>query len=88
MADIQHFIVVYDIAGRRADVEDCGSDYARALARYEELERTYRDDSNVEVVMLGSDSIEAIHKTHSSYFDLRGQHISEWVDRELAELLD
>ncbi len=88
MADIQHFLVVYDIANRRAEVEDCGSDYAQALARYEELERAYREDSNVEVVMLGSDSIEAIHKTHSSYFDLRGRHISDWVDRELAELLD
>jgi hypothetical protein len=84
---IRHFIVIYDIPGREAEVLPFENDYAAALARYEQLEQEHRQDPDVEVVMLGSDSVEAIRKTHSSYFDLHGEHISAWVERELTEAL-
>jgi hypothetical protein len=66
---IHHFLVIYDIAAREANVDDrYGSDYDAALAAYASAEETYRGRDDIEVVLLGADSIDTIKKTHSSYF--------------------
>ena len=85
-AAIQHFLVVYDIPNGKADICPFGSDYDGALAAYEAAEATHRSDDNVEVVLLGSDSAETLHRTHSSYFALSEKHIDQIVARELATL--
>lgn len=69
--DIQHFLVVYDIAGREAHVDSYGLDYEAAIAAYAKAEESYRLRDDVEVVLLGADSIETVKKTHSSYFSTR-----------------
>jgi len=69
--DIRHFLVVYDIAAREANVEHYGSDYDAALAAYAQAEQLYRGRDDVEVVLLGADSLDTIKKTHSSYFSTR-----------------
>jgi hypothetical protein len=72
--DIRHFLVIYDIAAREATVDDrFGSDYDAALEAYAAAEQTYRGRADIEVVLLGADSIETIKKTHSSYFSTREQ---------------
>jgi hypothetical protein len=72
--DIRHFLVIYDIAAREAHVDDhFGSDYEAALDAYSQAEQTYKDRSDIEVVLLGADSIDTIKKTHSSYFSTRDQ---------------
>jgi hypothetical protein len=86
MSTVLHFLVVYDIPAAKADVVHFGTDYAEALAAYNEAEKLHRDDSNVEVVLLGSDSAETLQRTHSSYFELSEKHIDQVVARELAEL--
>ncbi len=66
---IHHFLVVYDIPAHEANVDDSfGEDYDAALLAYARAEETYRGRDDVEVVLLGADSIETIKKTHSSYF--------------------
>jgi len=85
-AQIKHFLVTYDIAAQAADVRPFGGDYEAAVAAYAEAEAVHRDDSNVEVVLFGSDSAETLERTHSSYFELREKHIDQVVARELAEL--
>jgi hypothetical protein len=67
-------------------VEEFGRDYAAALAAYTEAEEAHRDNSNIEVVLLGSDSRETLERTHSSYFDLADRHVDRLVGRDLAEL--
>ena len=42
---------------------------AQALKAYSEREEQYRNNSRVEVVLLGADSIDAIKVTHSNYFE-------------------
>jgi hypothetical protein len=37
-------------------------------------------------VLLGSDSIETLERTHSSYFELAEKHVDRLVAKELAEL--
>lgn len=69
---IRHFLVIYDIPERQANVDDhFGSDFGAALAAYAQAEETYRGRDDIEVVLLGADSIDTIKKTHSSYFSTR-----------------
>jgi hypothetical protein len=67
--DIKHFLIVYDIAGRRADVRAFDTDYDTAQAAYAQLEQQTQGDPNVDVVLLSADSLETVKRTHSSYFD-------------------
>jgi hypothetical protein len=83
---VNHFLVIYDIAHATADVVPFGTDYDVALQSYADAEEQYRQDENVEVVLLGSDSIDTLERTHSSYFELSEKHVDEIVARELAEL--
>jgi hypothetical protein len=66
--DIKHFLIVYDIPSAHADVRPYGTDYDAALEAYEQAEQDTRNRSDVEVVLLSSDSLETIKCTHSSYF--------------------
>jgi hypothetical protein len=66
--DIRHFLIVYDIPSAHADVRPYGTDYDAALEAYEQAEHDTRNRSDVEVVLLSSDSLETIKHTHSSYF--------------------
>jgi len=84
--EISYFLIVYNIPADRAEVFQLGTDYKRALEAYNKAEESHRDNPDVEVVLLGSDSMETLYKTHSSYFELSERHIDEIVGRELAEL--
>lgn len=85
-AKINHFLVIYDIPNGLAHVDSFERDYEAALAAYAEAEETHRLDGSVEVVLLGSDSIETLQRTHSSYFELAEKHVDRLVGRDLAEL--
>ncbi len=82
---LRHFLVVYDIAAHHADVEPFGLDLDGALAAYAAAEVRFLGDTNVEVVLLGSDSRETLERTHSSYFELADRHIDWIVARELLD---
>jgi hypothetical protein len=84
--ELRHFLVVYNIPAARAEVVSFGHDYVLALKAYNEAEESHRDDPDVEVVLLGSDSIATLERTHSSYFELSEKHIDQVVARELAAL--
>jgi hypothetical protein len=79
-ADIQHFLVIYDISGREAHVDSYGQDYDAAIDAYTKAEQLYRGKDDVEVVLLSADSIETIKKTHSSYFSTREEGFERFFD--------
>ena len=79
-ADIQHFLVIYDIPGREAHVNHYQDDYDAAIDAYAKAEQLYRGRDDVEVVLLSADSIETIKKTHSSYFSTREQGFERFFD--------
>jgi hypothetical protein len=83
---IKHFLVVYDIPAGRPDLHEFGTDYDAALRAYDAAEAAHRDDPVHEVVLLGSDSLETLNRTHSSYFDLGDRHVNDVVGWELAAL--
>ena len=67
---IIHFLLVFD-HDRQALIETPREfhDAGEAAAAYEALEREHRGDSNLEIVLVGSDSLETIKQTHGNYFD-------------------
>jgi hypothetical protein len=85
-SQINHFLVIYDIPNGLAHVESFGNDYDAAIVAYADAEQAHRDDNDVEIVLLGSDSIETLERTHSSYFELAEKHVDRLVAKELAEL--
>jgi hypothetical protein len=67
-ADIQHFLIVYDIPSGKAQVRDFGTDYEAALGAYAEIEGEMRERDDLDIVLVGADSLETVKRTHSSYF--------------------
>lgn len=64
-----HYLLVYDLNLQKlidlrefADGEEAAQAYAR-------MEAEHRGNSDVEIVLVGADSIETIQLTHGQYFD-------------------
>ena len=69
-ASIQHFILVFDrSAGHLVDQIPFGVEAKSAVRKYEELEEQYRHNPCMDIVLVGSDSIETVQVTHANYFD-------------------
>lgn len=67
--DIRHFLIVYDIPTGDADVRDFGTDYGSAMEAYAEAEEEMHGRRDLDIVLLGADSLETVQRTHSSYFE-------------------
>jgi hypothetical protein len=66
---LEHFILVYDHAADKLIEEiPFGHDSDSAVKTYSDLEQEYRTRKSIEIVLVGSDSIETIKKTHANYF--------------------
>jgi hypothetical protein len=66
--EIKHFLVTLDPKTRKTTVEEFGTDYDAAQDAYQEAERQAWG-TNLDAVLLSSDSLETIKRTHSSYFE-------------------
>jgi hypothetical protein len=66
---MRNFLVVYNRRTGVNKVREFPAGHGREAirARFEE-ERRYRGDSDIEIVVLGSRSIDDLMKTHSRYF--------------------
>ena len=67
--DIKHFLVTRDVTKRETTVVEFGTDYEAAQDAYQAAEQKARGHSDLDVVLLGADSLETIKRTHSSYFE-------------------
>jgi hypothetical protein len=53
-----------------ADLKDFGTDTKSATAEYARLEREHMGKADsIEIVLIGSDSLETVKITHANYFD-------------------
>jgi hypothetical protein len=67
---INHFLIVFDHAtGRLEDLIEFGEDSDRAVAAYSDKERELEGRKLVEIVLIGSDSLDTVKLTHANYFD-------------------
>lgn len=66
---IHQYLLVYDRElDRLVEQRDFIDDADSAVAEYRETERLYRDNPRMDVVLVGSDSIATVKRTHSTYF--------------------
>ncbi len=64
-----HFLLVYNGPTRTLTRCERFEDPDRGLAAYAQAEDEYRGRQDIEVVLLGSDSIETLKRTHGHYFE-------------------
>lgn len=67
---IQHFLLVFDHeAGRLVEQREFGTDSDAAVAAYAAKEQELQGQKSIDIVLVGSDSIETVRRTHANYFD-------------------
>ena len=65
----KHFLLVYDLEEQRIVSQVDFDDVQEATRTYAEYEREHLGKSDIEIGLIGADSIDTIHHTHRSYFD-------------------
>jgi hypothetical protein len=71
-----HYLLIFDHNDERLiDTREFSKDECvEATDAYQEAEARYRDDRNIEIVLIGADSLDTIKRTHGHYFGSRGAH--------------
>jgi hypothetical protein len=64
-----HFLLAYDLKEQRLVLQREFDDGAEAATAYADLESEHRDNGDLEIVLVGADSLETIKVTHAQYFD-------------------
>lgn len=68
--DLEHFLLVFDHeAGELLEELHFGMDSDAAVAAYAQKEEEYRGREKMEIVLIGSDSLETVKITHANYFE-------------------
>lgn len=80
MKAIQHFLLVFNHEiGKLVDQRDFGGDIDTAVSEYSKLEKEYQDSPMMDIVLVGSDSIDTVRVTHANYFDGSAQVSSKYL---------
>lgn len=67
---IKHFLLVFDHKqGRLIDLVQFDEDSEAALSAYAQREQETAIRDRVEIVLIGSDSLDTVKLTHGNYFD-------------------
>jgi hypothetical protein len=66
---LQYFLLIYSRSHRMLETVQSFSDRDDAGRAYTAAERGARGNDDLEVVLIGSDSLDTIKKTHGQYFD-------------------
>lgn len=84
---IKHFLLIYDHnLGHLVSTIEFGQDAKRAVETYQQVEAEHRDHAWMDIVLVGSDSLDTIRVTHANYFDVAEPARS--LDELLEELLE
>lgn len=63
-----HFLIVFDREAQRVIEANRFTDGEDAAEQYTAMERQYGDEPNIEIVLVGSDSLDTVRRTHGNYF--------------------
>lgn len=82
MSTIKNFLLIFDHSQNELiHCEDFGTDIDLATSAYADAEKKNRDTHSIDIVLVGSDSIETVKVTHSTYFKNGARSL---VERALA----
>lgn len=65
---VRHFLIVFDTVTQEVIEQHEFDDGDEAAAAYAEFERAHRGDRKLEIVLVSSDSLETVKRTHGNYF--------------------
>lgn len=71
-----HFLLIHDSRSHRLDIIEF-DDAAAAVAAYGDVELEYLDDRHLEIVLVGSDSLDTVRQTHGHYFSTRAPQLPD-----------
>jgi hypothetical protein len=66
---IKHFLIVFDHATGKLELDQFGADSEAAVAAYSAKEKELQGRKLMEIVLIGSDSLDTVKLTHANYFD-------------------
>lgn len=66
------FLIVSNRRNGESAVEDLGTELTVAMEAYRSREHALANSADFEVVLVGSNSLDALRRTHSSYFGASG----------------
>jgi hypothetical protein len=70
MPELSQFLIVFNhVRGGLHQEVAIFSDPAEALRAYDAAERHFAEQAHIEVVLIGSDSLDTVRRTHANYFD-------------------
>jgi hypothetical protein len=78
--EIKHFLVTFDPSTGLSAVKSFGTDYDAAQAAYAEAEEANGLGGKLDIVLLSSDSLATIKRTHSSYFSGGNTSLKELLE--------
>lgn len=66
---VRNFLLIYDRErGELLSHDDYGTDMAAAVQAYQDAEHQHMGNRRIDIVLVGSDSIDSIKVTHANYF--------------------
>lgn len=69
MSQIQHFLLIFDNErGELIGLQEFGKDTVEATNAYTTVEAQFAAQTAIDVVLIGSDSLNTIKVTHANYF--------------------
>jgi predicted metal-dependent HD superfamily phosphohydrolase len=70
MTELSQFLIVFNHEqGAMHQEVDIFADAADALRAYDAAERHFAKQEHIEVVLIGSDSLDTVRRTHANEFD-------------------
>lgn len=81
---MKYFLMVFDRPRGRLLVNQEFTDRASALRARFRAEREHSGSRDIEVVVLGADSVDALHRTHARYFETAGDLVRSAASRLAA----
>lgn len=68
---MHHFLLIFDHRSRQLREQRVfgKGESSEAVLAYQVAEQAFKDDQNVEIVLIGADSLETVQRTHGHYFD-------------------
>jgi hypothetical protein len=67
MAELSQLLIVFN--HEQGALHQDVADAAEALRAYNAAERHFAEHEHIELVLIGSDSLDTVRRTHANYFD-------------------
>lgn len=78
---MQHFLLIYDHSKQvlRSSREFSDDQSDEATQAYQDAEAEHQEDRDIEIVLIGADSIATIMRTHGHYFTQSEDRLARYL---------